>query len=64
MSDLAELTATVEQVRVAKFPHLPAELVKCVLAIEAERIHERAVAMREIKTAVLVALTKAERPNA
>ena len=64
MSDLAELTTTVEQVRAAKFPHLPADLVRRVLAIEAEQIHERAVAMREIKAAVLAALTKAERPNA
>jgi hypothetical protein len=64
MSDLAELTTTVEQVRAAKFPHLSPDLVQRILAIEAENLDDRAAAMREIKTAVKAALGKAEKPHA
>lgn len=64
MSDFAELAATVEQVRAARFPQLSADLVERILAIEAEHGDDRAAAMREIKSAVLAALSATERPHA
>lgn len=56
MSDLAELEATVEKLRQDKFAHLPADLVRRILLIEAERIEDRSLAMRQIKAEVLQAL--------
>jgi len=64
MSDLAELATTVEQVRAAKFPHLSPDLVRRILAIEAEHLDDRAAAIREIKAAVVAALGKAEHSHA
>lgn len=56
MSDLAELIATVEQVRAERYPSLPPDLVSQILAIEAEHPEDRTEAMRAIKQAVLAAL--------
>jgi hypothetical protein len=64
MSDLAELSTTVEQLRAAKFSHLSADLVQRILAVEAEHVDDRTAAMREIKAAVVAALSKAEQPHA
>lgn len=57
MSDLAELIATVEQVRAERYPSLPPDLVSQILTIEAEHPDGRREAMRAIKQAVLAALT-------
>ena len=56
MSDFAELIATVEQVRAARYPTLPADLVAQVLAAEAAHPEDRTEARRVIKHAVLAAL--------
>ena len=56
MSDLAELIATVEQVRAERYPSLPPDLVSQILAIEAEHPDGRTEAMRAIKQAVFAAL--------
>ena len=64
MSDLVELATTVEQLRAVKFPHLSPDLLQRILAVEAKHVDDRVAAMREIKAAVVAALSKAEQPRA
>jgi hypothetical protein len=49
MSDLAELLATVEQVRSEHYSHLPADLVAQVLRIEAEHTDDPVGVVRELR---------------
>ena len=49
MSDIAELLATVEQVRAERFAHIPADLVERLLREEAAHTEEPVAAVRELR---------------
>mgnify|MGYP006304431943 CR=1 FL=1 len=49
MSDMAELLATVEQVRAEHFPDIPPDLVERLLREEAAHTDEPVTAIRELR---------------
>ena len=49
---LSQLEPTVEAVRAARFPKLPAELVEAILKIENECVENRSEAERRVANAI------------